>query len=413
MTRMRRTDTLIALTAIKRRTVRAIAVGAALVVGCVTTANGADSAPVVDEWDVAGHAVRLVGSATVPNDQTVDGVPVGGLSGIDRDATGQYVLVSDDDRATPRLARIHTARITLDRPENAAAASVGVQITGTRPLLRPDGRPFAPPALTSADAATSAVDPEGIRVDPHTGDYWWCQEGARFLDASLPATLVAPSIQAAHPDGSFVGKIPLPGNQYFSFDQHGPRHNETLEGLTFARNGTAVVSVLESPLFQDGPQPSTTRGGLVRVTVQTRDGHTEAQYAYPVEPLFAAPTPPTGAASTGVPDILATNPGADSRYLVLERTFVAGAGNKIRIFEANTSRATNITDVDSLATTPVQPVRKRLLVDLNQLGLPHIDNIEAMAWGPTLPTGERTLILVSDNNFSSRQITQVIALAIR
>jgi hypothetical protein len=32
-----------------------------------------------------------------------------------------------------------------------------------------------------------------------------------------------------------------------------------------------------------------------------------------------------------------------------------------------------------------------------------------MTWGPALPNGNRSLILVSDNNFSSRQITQLLA----
>ena len=40
-----------------------------------------------------------------------------------------------------------------------------------------------------------------------------------------------------------------------------------------------------------------------------------------------------------------------------------------------------------------------------------IDNIEGMTFGPNLPDGRRTLVIVSDNNFSAGQFTQFIALA--
>jgi hypothetical protein len=67
----------------------------------------------------------------------------------------------------------------------------------------------------------------------------------------------------------------------------------------------------------------------------------------------------------------------------------------------------------SIAGRKITPVTKKLLVDLDTLGLPKVDNVEGVTWGPTLPDGERTLLLVSDNNFSASQITQVIALAVR
>ncbi|MDB5845384.1 MAG: hypothetical protein JWP79_2694, partial [Polaromonas sp.] len=38
-----------------------------------------------------------------------------------------------------------------------------------------------------------------------------------------------------------------------------------------------------------------------------------------------------------------------------------------------------------------------------------IDNIEGMAWGPRLPNGHRTLVLVADNNFADNQMTQLMA----
>lgn len=87
-----------------------------------------------------------------------------------------------------------------------------------------------------------------------------------------------------------------------------------------------------------------------------------------------------------------------------------GAGYKVRIFEASTLHADDIQSVDSLAEARVRPMRKRLLVDLRDIDLSTVYNIEGMTWGPRLPTGERTLVLVGDDNVSADESTQVIAL---
>ncbi len=47
----------------------------------------------------------------------------------------------------------------------------------------------------------------------------------------------------------------------------------------------------------------------------------------------------------------------------------------------------------------------------DDLGIP-IDNIEGMTFGPALPDGRQTLVIVSDNNSSPGQFTQFIVLAL-
>jgi hypothetical protein len=42
-----------------------------------------------------------------------------------------------------------------------------------------------------------------------------------------------------------------------------------------------------------------------------------------------------------------------------------------------------------------------------------VDNIEGLTWGPRRVDGARTLVLVSDDNFSDKQVTQLVALAVR
>ena len=132
--------------------------------------------------------------------------------------------------------------------------------------------------------------------------------------------------------------------------------------------------------------------------------------AYPLDPIPVAPIPPTAAADNGISEILAVD---KDHYLVLERSFATGVGNSIRLYEIDLRGANNILRDPSLADGAYRPVTKRLVADFADLGLSHIDNVEGMSWGPQLRAGERSLVFVSDDNLSSSQVTQVIALGLR
>jgi hypothetical protein len=71
-----------------------------------------------------------------------------------------------------------------------------------------------------------------------------------------------------------------------------------------------------------------------------------------------------------------------------------------------------VQDIASLAAADVTPVAKQLVLDLNAAGFAPVDNIEGITWGPALASGNRTLLLVSDNNFNETQITQFVALEV-
>ncbi|SMC95918.1 esterase-like activity of phytase family protein [Kibdelosporangium aridum] len=335
----------------------------------------------------ASQRVRLLGETVVPNALIFQGTTVGGLSGIDRDPkTGEYVLISDD-RSSLNPARFYTARIDVQ------AKGLGVEFTGTYPFLQKDGTAYP----------TNAVDPEEIRVDPWTGRYTWSQEGG-----VAPFSL-DPFIQNATRTGKFAGDVLLPKNLHVTATT-GPRPNLALEGLTYAAGGALIISSVESALKEDGPIPTPDTGALSRITVQTRTGHVIAQYAYPVEPIFTRPVPPTASADNGISSIVAADPLDPTRVLVVERSFATGVGNRIRIFEASTLGASN---VNGKGLAGAKPMRKKLLVDLADVGLSRVDNIEGITWGPSLGRGERSLILISDNNFSASQVTQIVALAVR
>ncbi|MFJ1765904.1 esterase-like activity of phytase family protein [Amycolatopsis sp. NPDC088138] len=348
--------------------------------------------------------IRLLGEKIVPNSLPYQGTIVGGLSSIDYDPrTGGYALICDD-RSAINPARFYTATFPV------TAKGVGdVTFTGTKPFLRPDGTPYPP--LTQNDPAKpqneQTIDPEELRVDPWTGDYYWSQEGERTA-----TTLIDPSIREARRDGEYVRDLPIPANEKMT-PTAGPRQNLVLEGLTFAGFGALIASEDEGPLLQDGPESTRTTGGVSRITLQGRYGPVLAQYAYPQEPIFASPVPDGAFATTGVSSMLAVDQADPTKYLMMERSFVTGVGNKVRVYEIDTKGATNILNVKSLADAKnVKPVKKRLLFDAADLGLSTVDNLEGMTWGPKLPGGERSLVIVSDNNFAATQVTQFAAVAV-
>ncbi len=348
--------------------------------------------------------IRLLGEQIVPNSLLFQGTVVGGLSSIDYDPrTGGYALICDD-RSAIDPARFYTATFPV------SAKGVGpVTFTGTKPLLRPDGTPYPP--LTRNDPSKpqneQTIDPEELRVDPWTGDYYWSQEGERTA-----TTLIDPSIREARRDGKYVRDLPIPANEKMT-PTTGPRQNLVLEGLTFTGFGSLIASDVEGPLLQDGPESTRTTGGVSRITLQSRFGPVLAQYAYPQEPIFASPVPDGAFATTGVSSMLAVDQADPTKFLMMERSFVTGVGNKVRVYEIDTKGATNVLNVQSLADAKhVKPVKKRFLFDAADLGLSTVDNLEGMTWGPKLPNGERSLIIVSDNNFSATQVTQFAALAV-
>jgi hypothetical protein len=48
------------------------------------------------------------------------------------------------------------------------------------------------------------------------------------------------------------------------------------------------------------------------------------------------------------------------------------------------------------------------VLDVNAIGLPKVDNLEGMAFGPRLANGHASLVMISDDNFSATQVTQVL-----
>jgi hypothetical protein len=206
----------------------------------------------------------------------------------------------------------------------------------------------------------------------------------------------------------------------------GARGNSGFESLTITPDGKRLFTATETALIQDGEPANFDAGSESRLLeyVAKGDGYQPArEFDYHVEKLERPPFRP-GFFINGVVDLLALD---STTILALERGYVEDADNParnvntIRIYKVSLQGATDISSIDSLKDhSQVVAVTKTPLLDLAQLpGLPKdllataLDNFEGMTFGPRLPDGRATLLLVSDDNFRNIQRTWFLALAIQ
>lgn len=246
-------------------------------------------------------------------------------------------------------------------------------------------------------------DPEGIAVDVARQRLYWSSEGERLTDDPNGPVLLDPWVRIADFDGRYLGEFTLPAGLRMSADDHGPRRNAVLEGLSLTPSGRWLWTAMEGPLFDDGPAPTATQGAVTRVTrLDAETTQPAGQYLYPLDPVTSGP-----GGDNGLADLVALD---DSTFLALERGY--GDHTAARIYRLEVGDAEDVSGRPGVAGQPVRTMTKTLLADLTTTpGLTPLDNVEGITLGPVLPDGRRSVVVVSDDNFSPTQITQVLAFA--
>ena len=346
-------------------------------------------------------SLRLIGEARIPHGLQYQGTTVGGLSGIDYDpASGQYFLITDDGSAR-NPARFYTARIPLDG--NALGQP---EITGMTQLRQSDGS-----AYPSSITGYKLQDPESIRWRASSQTLFWSSEGNALAG-------VAPSFSESRLDGTLLRQFALP--PLFDFNTtRGPRSNRGFEGMSLTPDGKTAWLAMEGAMLQDGPLPSVgAPGGPCRLTqIDLAGGRLLRQVAYIPDAIPRAPRPAIAPADNGISEILMLD---QHRMLVLERAYIAGydtaTGNSLRLYLVDTRQGSDTLDTPALQGANYQPVNKLLLANFASFigpgagkRLDRLDNTEGMTWGPRLASGNRSLVFISDDNFSARQVTQLLA----
>jgi hypothetical protein len=332
--------------------------------------------------------LQFLGQQIIPTGTQFQGTQFGGLSGLAYDERRGVFYAFSDDQVN---VRFYTLRIDV-----SSGAPV-VQIVGVTTIRDATGQPFAP----------QTVDPEGLAL---TKD-----DTLVLTSEGFAARLIDPWVREFGLDGRQLRALPLPS--VFlpnAAGTRGVRQNLGFESAGTPPNGRFVFTGTENALAQDGP-PATLAAGsparLLRFNLQT--GTLDRQYVYSTDPIAETPVPPTQFAVNGLVELLPLN---NQFLLAMERSFSVGApgtGNTIKLYRVALPGADDVNGFDSLATllAGLQPVTKTLLLDLDVLGLP-LDNVEGMAFGPDLPDGRRSLVLVSDNNFAPAQFTQFLLFAV-
>jgi len=338
-------------------------------------------------------AINFLGEATIPTGLSFQGTEFGGLSGITYDSTKDIYYGVSDDRSERAPARFYTLKINLEQ---------GLQQGDVTPLkvttlLNAENQPFA----------KYSIDAEGIAVtDRQT--VFISSEGdtQRLIDPFIKEFSLA--------SGKELRSLPIPERFLPTASRdRGIRNNNALESLTLTPNQQYLFSATENALLQDEPIAHPDTSSPCRILqYDLRSGVRSHEYLYITETVPAQINLPKFM-RIGLVDLLAID--NNGNFISLERAFT-GLGYSIRLYAVSLAQADDISDIDSLRQvdlSSIKPVKKRLLLDLKTLKNIALDNIEGLTLGPELTDGQRSLILVSDNNFQPAQRTQFLALTIQ
>ncbi|MDE3235082.1 MAG: esterase-like activity of phytase family protein [Bacteroidota bacterium] len=340
--------------------------------------------------------LNLLGEYDVPYNLSFRNTTVGGLSGIDYDAKHKIYYLISDDRSAINPARFYTAKLFFTEKGIDSVA-----FTGVKYMLQANGTAYP----NSKQDPAHTPDPESIRYNATTHQLIWTSEGERIVKAK-DTVLENPAITIMSTDGKFIDSFPLPVNLRMHAFEKGPRQNGVLEGATFSKDYKQFYVNVEEPLYEDGTRAETEpNDAWIRLfKFNTATKKNIAQYAYHIDPVAHPAITKEAFKINGVPDILWLN---DQQLLVMERSFSTGRlACTIKIYLADLHKASNVMNNSSFKkNSSFVSASKKLLLNMDTLGR-YIDNVEGMTFGPTLPNGHRTLLMIADNNFSPVEKTQ-------
>ena len=340
--------------------------------------------------------LRFVSEFNLPHGMQFRGTTVGGLSGIDYHAGDDLYYLVADDRSDINPARFYTAKIVIGQRGIDTVLLLRVDT-----LRQRNGKPFP----NKRENSLMTPDPEAVRYNQTNNTLVWSSEGERIVRKGI-SVLTNPSINIMAINGTLIDTLPLPVNMHMQEIEKGPRQNGVFEGLSFSPDAKRLFVSVEEPLHEDGPRAGLkdTAGWIRLVDYDMATKQPVAQYAYQIDPVVQEPISPGLFVVNGVPDILTLN---NHQLLVLERSFSTGRLTcNVRVYLADLRGAENIAGVASLKTkVPAKPVRKTLLLNMDTLGR-WVDNVEGMTFGPRLPNGKRSLLFVTDDNFSPMERMQ-------
>jgi hypothetical protein len=335
--------------------------------------------------------LEFLGEYQLPN-RDFQETKVGGLSGITYDRLRDRFYAVSDDRSQFSPARFYTLKLDLNLAQSSPRLQ-RVTIEQVTPLKSPQGETYPlssldPEGIALTKANTVFVSSEGVagQTAPFV-DEFDLQTGNWKLALPLPPYFLAKP-QPSSPQANSAAVA--------SASPQGVGNNLGFESLTIVPSGDRLFTAAESNLLQDVDPAYTgpVRARILHYLLGEPRPQLVSEHLYELEPA------PEGATFHGLVELLAVDNAG--HFLSLERTFSPNKGIAAKLFQIATGAATDVSGSAVLKgkLTGIQPVRKQFLLDFNQLGL-SLDNLEGMTFGPRLPDGSQTLLVVADNNFQT------------
>ncbi len=317
----------------------------------------------------------------------LNGFKVGGLSGVDYVNDTLYFVV--DDGRKPRVV-LATMKLNEEKVDS---------LDFFKTIELKDS--------TTTFFNKTYLDVESIFIDQESGRMHITSEGSINYK-------VKPLIFSLNLSGKDPVTYEIPA---YLGDLENHHHNKSFEASSRSFNGKGFWFTTEAPLKQDGELAnfSETNSPIRFSYFEYASNKVTKQFVYPLGKIDLAPKGKTKV--NGVTAILEYD---ENKFLVIERAYVSGYGsygNVVKIFEASISDVTSDTKhMNSLQGKSFQPMEKKLLMNFNevksQLTDGIIDNIEGISFGPNLKNGNKSLLLIADDNFQNfgKQLNQFIFL---
>ena len=326
--------------------------------------------------------------------QTFKQTPVGGLSGLTYNQRDNLFYAISDDRSQYAPARFYTLDLNFKETkiENITVKDVTFLKTETGDFfpkgeIDSEGIAFAPgnTVFISSEGDTKKnINPFVSRFDISTGK--------RKQNLPLPQRFLLPETAEE--------------------SAKGVRNNLGFESLTLNPSGVLspegdpfrVFTATESSLTQDKLPPESEQQTRVRFLHYVVN---PIGQPLPIaEHLYLLHEPPLGTIKTGLTEMLAIKP--EGYFLSLERSYGL-SGYTAKLFLVTVGNATDTSGVDTFNVDlgSLQPLRKKLLFDFSTLNF-DIYNLEGLAVGPRLSDGSQSLLVISDDNFNEKEVTQVL-----
>ncbi|WP_373998217.1 esterase-like activity of phytase family protein [Bdellovibrio bacteriovorus] len=344
--------------------------------------------------------LEYVGETSIKNAEKFKKTTIGGLSGIVWSGTSLYAV--SDDRGRFGEPRFYEFELSIDKKS----------VT-----LKPKDVKFIK-NLPKYEGKEDALDAEGLALLP-SGDFVISSEGN---NNAKPRQM--PRLFRVSKDGKWKNDLPLPDKflpELTGQQKKGTQNNVAFEGLTSFADGKFLYAATESPLLQESSfVDKSSAGAWIRI-IKFEDKGSEgykvaAEYAYNLDAVSS--TDKGHEVFRGVSEILALS---ENKLIVMERGVRVSPKNLLakttKLYLADLTSGTDVSKLAQLGEGPFKGASKTALIDFetdltkSRPGK-SVENFEAMAWGPKLADGRRSLLVMVDDNFSKKEVTELLVFAV-